>query len=382
MSKFWANVKFKKEKNAEYLIKAFFQNFNPASSIVVKGKEAKLEIVFREPPIEIIEAISHCEIIELNYGNNLKEYEEDENVQIETENNYEYGKVEDKSFYQTGEEKAETTPKTKTELITISELEEIAKKATSFEHFVKLVAEWMEMEKKQEFFINLVMVSTEIDNITWKDLEKALKEKNISYIIYDKVWTSNQVTKKFKEYSVTILPFLKIIRQYKDYSFKNAEKQQTVEENTTKQETEKKKLNIEEKVEEFDESPIPKNRVKMECMPEIKDFEEILANVDKTEPVEQRVRYVLEAMGLNKIPVKEQKQIVEIASTAVKKERITFDSIFTNIPIRQVMEVRLTFSQFINNFVQKYEGNKMIKILDFLEELQKTIMLDSEIERF
>ena len=80
MSKFWAKVRFKQEKNAEHLIRAFFQDFNPASSIVVRGKEAKLEIVFRQPPMAIIDAINHCEVIELNYGKNLKEYKEDETV--------------------------------------------------------------------------------------------------------------------------------------------------------------------------------------------------------------------------------------------------------------------------------------------------------------
>ena len=86
MSKFWVKVKFKQEKNAEHLIRAFFQDFNPTSSIVVRGKEAKLEIVFREPPMAIIDAINHCEVIELNYGKNLKEYKEDEDLQVEAEN--------------------------------------------------------------------------------------------------------------------------------------------------------------------------------------------------------------------------------------------------------------------------------------------------------
>ena len=82
MSKFWAKVRIKQDKNAEYLIRAFFQDFNPESSIVVRGKEAKLEIVFRQPPMAIIDAISHCEVIELNYGKNLKGYEEDEKIQV------------------------------------------------------------------------------------------------------------------------------------------------------------------------------------------------------------------------------------------------------------------------------------------------------------
>ena len=41
------------KKNAEHLIRAFFQDFNPKSSIVVRGEEAKLEIVFRKPPMAI-----------------------------------------------------------------------------------------------------------------------------------------------------------------------------------------------------------------------------------------------------------------------------------------------------------------------------------------
>ena len=52
----------------------------------MRGREAKLEIVFREPPIAIIEAIKHCEVIELNYGKNLKEYAEDENANGKEEN--------------------------------------------------------------------------------------------------------------------------------------------------------------------------------------------------------------------------------------------------------------------------------------------------------
>ena len=69
--KFWAKVRFKGEKNAEHLIRSFFKEFNPESSIVIRGKEAKVEIIFDEPPMEIIEAINHCDVIEFNYGKTL-----------------------------------------------------------------------------------------------------------------------------------------------------------------------------------------------------------------------------------------------------------------------------------------------------------------------
>jgi len=409
MSKFWAKVKFKQEKNAEHLIRAFFKNFNSASSIVVRGKEANLEIVFREPPMEIIDAINHCEVIELIYGKNLKEYKEDETIKVETENDSVKGNVEVENFEQveqavTESENSEQTeqkatenknskqtecskkkrgrPSTeKVEQISIPELEEFAKKATSFEHFAKLVAEWLEMDKRQEFFTNLVIVSAEVEKITWKELKKALDGKNVFYTEWDKIWSGQQVSEKLKKYSATMLSFLNVTRQYKEYSFKIEDKY-SEEENSNEQAREKTTISVEEKAGESDVTSKP--RVKMDCMPEIKDFEETLASVDKTQPVEERVRCVLKAMGLSKMSAKEQKQIVEIASTAVKKGRMAFDIIFVeaNIPIEQSMTVRMTFSKFINDFVQKYESNKKVKLLTFLSELQKIIMFENEIENF
>ena len=433
MSKFWVKVKFKQEKNAEHLIRAFFQDFNPTSSIVVRGKEAKLEIVFREPPMAIIDAINHCEVIELNYGKNLKEYKEDEDLQVEAENDSkqrnvgvessekieqtnvesenseqpEQTNVESENFEQSeptnaenenseqteqpkkkrgrpATKKLEPKKETKSEpTINIPKLEEITKKSNSFEHFAELVAKWLEMDKRKEFFKSLIIVSAEVDKITWKELEKALKNKNVFYTQWDKIWSRQQVSEKLKEYSATMLSFLNVTKKYKEYSFKEVEEYST-EENSSKQDVEKTTTNFEEKTDKFNEKVFPKPRVKMECMPEIKEFEETLASVDKTQPVEERVRYVLGAMGLNNMSVKEQKQIVEIASTAVKKGRMAFDIIFVeaNIPIEQTMTVRMTFSKFVNDFVQKYESGKKVKLLTFLSELQKIIMFESEIESF
>ena len=459
MSKFWVKVKVKQEKNAEHLIRAFFQDFNPASSIVVRGKEAKMEIVFREPPMAIIDAINHCEVIELNYGKNLKEYKEDEDLQVETENDSKQRNVgvessekieqtnvesedseqpeqtnvesenseqpeqtnvesedseqpeqtnvesenseqpeptnaENENSEQTEQpkkkrgspatKKLEPKKETKSEpTINIPKLEEIAKKSNSFEHFAELVAKWLEMGKRKDFFKNLIIVSAEVDKIKWKELEKALKNKNVFYTKWDKIWSGQQVYEKLKEYSATMLSFLNVTKKYKEYSFKEVEEYST-EENSSKQDVEKTTTNFEEKTDKFNETVFPKPRVKMECMPEIKEFEETLASVDKTQPVEERVRYVLGAMGLNNMSVKEQKQIVEIASTAVKKGRMAFDIIFVeaNIPIEQTMTVRMTFSKFVNDFVQKYESGKKVKLFTFLSELQKIIMFESEIESF
>lgn len=389
MNKFWAKVKFKQEENAEQLVRAFFQEFNPESSIILRGKEAKMEIVFRELPKAIIDSINHCEVIELNYGKNLKEYEEDENLQVETEKNSKQKNAESEISEQTGlpkkkkgrpvTKKIESTEETKSEpkTINIPKLEEIAKKSNSFEHFAKLVAEWLEMDKREKLFTNLIIVSAEFDKVKWRELEEALKnKKNVSYTDWDASWVRRQVSKKLKEYSVTLLPFLNETKKYKEYSFKE------VEEQSSEQEMKNPTTNIEEKSDQLDETVISKTRVKMECMPESKELEERLESVDKTQPIEKRVRYVLEAIGLNKMTVENQQQIVKIASIAVKKREMNLESIFfdANIPIENRRKVQMTFSQFINDFVERYERGKKVKLLTFLSELQNIIMFESEIE--
>lgn len=394
MNKFWAKVKFKQEENAEQLVRAFFQEFNPESSIILRGKEAKMEIVFRELPKAIIDSINHCEVIELNYGKNLKEYEEDENLQVETEKNSKQKNAESEISEQTGlpkkkkgrpvTKKIESTEETKSEpkTINIPKLEEIAKKSNSFEHFAKLVAEWLEMDKREKLFTNLIIVSAEFDKVKWRELEEALKnKKNVSYTDWDASWVRQQVSKKLKEYSVTLLPFLNETKKYKEYSFKEVEEHST-EEQSSEQEMKNPTTNIEEKSDQLDETVISKTRVKMECMPESKELEERLESVDKTQPIEKRVRYVLEAIGLNKMTVENQQQIVKIASIAVKKREMNLESIFfdANIPIENRRKVQMTFSQFINDFVERYERGKKVKLLTFLSELQNIIMFESEIE--
>ena len=99
------------------------------------------------------------------------------------------------------------------------------------------------MGKRQEFFKNLIIVSAEIDKITWKELEMALKDKNVCCTQWDKICIGKQISEKLKEYSVTILSFLNVTKQYKEYSFKEVEEYST-EENSNEQE--KKTTNIEE----------------------------------------------------------------------------------------------------------------------------------------
>ena len=387
MSKFCAKVKLERDKNAEHLVKAFFQNFNVESSIAIKGNEAKMKIVFEKTPMEIVDAISHCKIVEFNCGKEFKGYEEDESVQVESKMNTEQESKENEISEQvgqtfeenedskrTGQAKKKQVTKLETKPVNIPELKEIAKKATSFDDFAELIAKGLEKDqKKQSFLKNLIIVSADVDIITWKKLEAGLEKKKIYCKESDKNWARKQVSLKF---NITMLPFLKAVVEYKDYSFKQIEEY----DESTEQLAEEATGNIEEISEEAKEKP----RLKMECMPEIKNFEETLASVDKTQPVEKRIQYVLETMGLSQLSDEEQKQIIEIASISIRKSKMDLPVILkeTKIPVEQKEIAHLTFSKFVNDFVQKYESDRKVKLLTFLSELQKIIMLEGEIEEF
>lgn len=367
--KFWVKVRIEDAKEAQDLIWALFQDFNPESSIVIKDKEAKLEIVFEDPPRQIVDKITKCEILEFYMGKDLTEYEENKDQETEANNNSEKQnsdeKREQKSTKQS-EAKSKNTElpeqtktrrggttkkkeeKTEPELGKIPELEEIAKKADSFEHFVKLVAEWIEVDKRQEFFEKIAIAATELDKVSWKEISARLYSQGYSYLDFDKLCVGRQVSAKLKDYSVTTIQLLKILKKYKEYA--------------------------------FEKTDTPRTRVKMKCMPEIQSFEEMLGSIDKSQPIEERVLYVLNAMGLNNCNNEEKDLILKIANAAVKKEKMDFDTIFTeaNIPEAETETARMAFSQFINDFVKQYESKKMVKLLTFLSQLQKVIITESD----
>lgn len=352
MNKLWAEIRFEERENAKKLISAFFKDFNPSSSIALKDNKAKLEIVFQDVPTTIIDAIKDCEVIELSYGKSLKE---NETTQERIENDSKPRRKESKKSKETEhlKEKAteesdslsEVQKKAEKKKDEIPELEGFAAKASSFEEFAGVTADWLEMGEKKEFFKNLILVSTEVDKIKWEVLEEKLKSENIVYKTSDKLWCSKQVSNKLKERSVTLLQLLKEIAKVKKHFF------------------------------EQKEIVSSKSKVKMACMPKCEEFEETLAKVDKSKPLEERIRYVLNPLGLSNLSIKQQHQIVEIACVAVKKDEIVMQDVLneTGIPSEDRAVLHMTFSKMITDFVQKYDKDKKIKISTFLSELKEFV---------
>lgn len=431
--KIWAKVRFRGWRNAECLVRAFFTEFNQQSSIVIRGKEAKLEIVFDETPIRIIEAISHCEVLELNYGKDLEEYItsgiipneegsivdgevsdqvgikedtkhlEQETTEVESakqldgeesevsnqpnqegrsseaEEDAQQKEAEEPQKDQRSMTEVYTSKKKKTSagpMTDILELKEIAEKAKSFEQFVTLVGQWLEMEQKQEAFEDFVMAATKLEALSWKDLDKVLLEdKGVTYGDWDKICLRKKISQKLRAHSMKMLSFLRLMCQYKEYPFA-----QSLSENYEEGQTNPQTLG--QTQQEIGKEDIPKVRAKLENMPEVKEFEEILASVDKTQTVKERVQYVLNAMGLSNRTLEEQRQIVSFVSAAVPKKEMTFDRIIADAGISEEksLAIRMALSEFLNDFVKRYGGSEPVKVLTFLSELQGIVMQENEIE--
>ena len=355
----WAKLKITdgKYNEAENLIKAFFRNFNKESGIVLKGNDVIMKIAFEdEPPLVIVDALAKCDVKELSCNaTNVKEFPEQVEQKaeaIEVSEQVEQKSDEMEAFEQVEQKTGENTTskqdkqevkKTKKAtakeppITKIPELEEFAKKANSFEDFAKLVAKWLEMKNREGIFVSLIIATTKIDKIKWDILEETVK-----FSASDRQIMAQSVKNKLKEYSVSIFTLLKISKEYSKYPF-----------NT------------------------PISKTKMNCMPDIPDFESALARVDKSQPVEERVQYVLDAMGLKELDSIKQQEVAEIARVAVKHEKIEINRVMpeTKIPLEKQSIARLNFAKFINDFVEKHEKNhKTIDLETFLRELQKIIM--------
>ncbi len=440
---FWAKVNFAENEPAGDLIKAFFSDFNPANSITVVDRHAKLDIFFDEtPPMKIIEALSQYEDVELVYTNatatpgrtEKQALNEDEN--IPSEHLVVEGSSEGSSAAQAEQDNAEETPgdqpkqnneeetpsdepqqdsaeeipaeqpkqnnakeflsdakpkkaratrkKLTDEPVELPLLAEIAEKATSFENFAELVVAHLGMQNHVDYFKQLLVAATEVSRLSWKDLEDVLDSKNFQYSSYQRILLGKKVTSTFAGYAVSGLSFVHAVIRYKDFSFKgHSEGSPQSEDSSDDAEGDDRRspeIAVEPPSEEVP-AEAPKRRVRMACMPEIKEFEEVLGSIDQTTSIEHRVEFVLSAMYLHFRDFHEKKEIFDLANTAMKMKTISFDAIFRKLGISSDASLvnRMAFSTFLMTFIKQHGKEEKVKVLDFLVDLQKIVLTESEL---
>ena len=321
MEKFRVKVNLQEGETAGEITKAFFQDFCTENHIKVREKEVELEVHFQEVPMSIIEAISGYKDFELEYEKDLKE-----NATLEQKNK--------------PKKKVQNRKKTKTNTsITIPEIEEFAKQATSFQHFADLIVEWLEIKgTSKKVGKEFIMAAIEVEVIQWRNLKLALTSKNVVCTQYNEAVVKKSISNKCEKYSVTPVLFFAIVSQYKDYHF------------------------------------IGRQKFEMLSVPVNAEMEKALFEINRTRPIEERVFFMLKAMGVEEKEAGEKERIVQFAIEAVKKKNMAEDSLLT-----QNSFSRVAFSNFLNEYVSKNGGKEKVKALDFLQELQKVIIREDEL---
>ena len=432
MKKLHLKARFNGENISSSLIRAFFHDFKSRSSIDIKDGKVQMKVICDDVPEEIIEAITYfCEVDEFHYGESFDDCTDDatqeleesetedatsdepEDVPVEDDTSGELEEVtvevvvsdepeevpiedatsdetedvpvevvvsdepEEVSTEDATSEEPEETPTEvsenrhdKAKISDIPELEELAKKSNSFGDFTYLVAKWLDQGTRCNIFVYLAYAATKVDKVSWNSLSDLVRlDDRIIITESHKNMMAMKASKKLKKYSLTMLPLLRIVAKYKDYPFGDKKTDEATNED--------KASDVYEKSEELSETDSPKVKVKMDCMPEIPDLEEVLGCMDKTQPIEYRVGKVLSSMtGDNGI----QHEVYVIANTAVRLKDINFDSVKLSAGLSENLQVAwMTLSKFINGFAARYGSSQKIKVLDFLKDLQKVILSESEI---
>ena len=432
--KILAKIRIGNKNQGGELIQAFFEEFNPKSKINIKGVTGELEIFFDgEPPLRLIEAIGACDGFDLLYGEEIeKENDKPEKSKPKAGTRRKKIKPEEKASNQTetvekkkeipsqaeSAKKKEEVPN-QTEIVEkqneipeqtelaekqeisgrtkkakrkkdaaeqvekknvaegadarseiTNQLRELAEKATSFESFVKLVGNWMNTGRRQSLFEELIKATSMVTNICWGELANACVSNGVIF----KDWEKFDLAKKFKMKtgSKKFLIFLEMVANYKDYPFRG-ETELAIHES----EGESQVLVPEENQEE-----VSKENSQTENVPEMSYLAGMLGSVIKTQSKEEKLRYILTVMGLEKENPDVQKEIFDIAYSAVMQEKKTLEEILadTKIPEESWMKARMNFAKFINDFVSAKGSTEKIKLLDFLKDLKEIVQKEDNEE--
>lgn len=382
--KFTARGKVNDSQSAVNVIVAFFKNFNKDSFVGIKNGNIELEIVFEEEklPEEIATALSSCDELVFTYG----QPSDNSDPEVKKESNSETGRAEvDEIASRTEviEEQEESETKDiensvkKEEVHTMdSELNALAEDSETFEEFLLKIGEYIKIGKRKSFFEEAVNIAVDNSIKTWTEVYKFFDERNISYSQWESAQLNSKISKKFGSlYNITSIEFVNKVAAYKTNFFEKeelaAESKENSHENNSSNEEEKEKK----------EEVIAKN-VRMKHMPEIPTFEAQLSKMDKTKSKDEKVKFVLGLMGWglskNSHNFNEMQNIEKIAQKAVEMQEIDITSVIMNTGIfaPDVFTLRMQFSTFINNFVQKFNPKMQIHVADFLADLIEVVQTE------
>lgn len=218
----------------------------------------------------------------------------------------------------------------------IEEIKRAFELSDNAEDFISLVALLIApLPKRRELFKNIIKVSKNSSKVTWRTIENGLKGIDVRMGQLDRNALTAQVNDKFN------MQFPSFVKKMVECS------------------KEKQKATV--KI--------------LPCMPALKRlenkkfveaFEEALRNVDKAQPIPERVYYVMHAMG-NNLFDGSQADYNELIVAAMVDTEFDVDR-YKNI------KVRLNLSKRVNELAQKYDVKGKVKLNDFLNDLRSIIL--------
>ncbi len=381
----WAKVRFgRATRNIEaaFLMDSFFQNFDASNSIEIKGEEATLEIFFESnPPIQIVSAIKHCSSFELHYGSVPTSFEGAEiftdtqkvsNPSIPDQSSQsENGNQTTLDFDKSTEEtslKSQENPSLPKEFLGFQN------RAHSYEEFKDLVIQWLSLKGKSlDLLENAIELCEQSNNLSWNAIEEHYENKGLDFSPNSKININQTLSRRFKDSShrLTFLPLVKAIVQFRNFNFVvsvNDKDEKSIPLILDEQQ-DKVSYEPEASSENAVSLEMTSNSIEMQSVPMSASLKEALQTLDKMRPVEERIKHILNGMGLDSPDIGEEmrRTILQVAITAVSHPQDEFENVVG--PVQ-----RMVFSTFINEFAGKNGADyQKIHLLDFLDELKNVI---------
>ena len=242
-----------------------------------------------------------------------------------------------------GNEKEPNNPKNPNDdvcLILTTVLKNIAEKSLNFDTFITNVIQFFEMEKYSQFIINAIKATIEYSK---SDMQKKGK------------WSS---IKKIIEQLSGVEP-----KPYDEFCIRDKVREKVIDNPTAK--------DFIMQVTSFETYTFDKNECSgLCCFPTIPKFDKKLSKINRTEPLENQIVYILNAMGIKNFPKRQQEQakefiIEKVLSGMDKNTNSCKDSITDDFYARGVTE------NIINSFLKENNVEKIVQTETFMEALIK-----------
>ncbi len=355
--KLQAELRIKKEENAEHLVKAFFKAFNPKNSIFLRGTEVRMELELEQLSPEVLEvvseAVANCEIFALRYGETFTKVEDFFGKEVQG-NDLEANSPTPEETQKADQYQEKDEFKEK--------LNEFVQKSASYEEFFNKVFELFELQETEKQLLTEVMqVSGKVNKIKWETIDEELSKIGIKISWYQKQKLKSCISKK---YSLKLIEIIKILESYKN-KFSTLSKKST-------EPQEQKNINGSE------ENPAETKNVE-ELFKKSK-LKRRLITINKRESINSRITYILVFMKWSFLNSREQYGVQSICEIAMKLKDINFDDIFKNSKLQAFnkSEYIALFYKFVNRYA-KIEGIiEQIDPIDFLKYLQTYVLTDAE----